>query len=245
VPEPIAVEPAAAPADKGLFARAVGVLLSPRATYASVAKHPRWLGALVLALVVMGGGASLFLMTDVGRRAAIDQQVSQREAFGQRPSQAQLDMMARIAPYLPVFALVSQVLFVSIAALVTSGILFGIFTVLLGGDATFKQLFAIVAHSSAVLIVQNLFTLPLDYVRETLTSPTNLAIFLPMLDENTFLVRMLGAVDLFLVWWMVNLAIGVGVLYRRRTAPIATGFLAMYFVLALIIAAVKTALSGA
>jgi hypothetical protein len=44
---------------------------------------------------------------------------------------------------------------------------------------------------------------------------------------------------------MVNLAIGLGVLYKRRTGPIAVGMLAVYLAIALIVAGVKTALSGA
>jgi hypothetical protein len=96
-----------------------------------------------------------------------------------------------------------------------------------------------------VIALQQFFVLPLDYVRETLSSPTNLAVFVPMLDENTFVVRMLGAIDLFLIWWMVNLAIGFGVLYKRRTGPIAATMIGIYIAIGLVIAAVKTALAGA
>ena len=60
-----------------------------------------------------------------------------------------------------------------------------------------------------------------------------------------FAARLLGSIDLFLIWWIVSLAIGLGVLYKRRTAPIATGFLVVYGAIALTIAAVKTVLAGA
>ena len=92
---------------------------------------------------------------------------------------------------------------------------------------------------------QQLFVYPLDYARASLSSPTNLGVFMPFLDENTFFARLIGAIDLFLIWWLVNLAIGLGVLYKRRTGPIATGFLSVYLVIALVIAAIKTALAGA
>ena len=99
----------------------------------------------------------------------------------------------------------------------------GVFNAVLGGDATFKQVFSVVAHAGVVSLAQQLFVYPLDYARGSLSSPTNLGVFLPFLDENTFPARLLGAIDLFLIWWMVNLAIGLGVLYKRRTGPIATG----------------------
>jgi hypothetical protein len=44
---------------------------------------------------------------------------------------------------------------------------------------------------------------------------------------------------------MVSLAIGLGVLYKRRTAPIATSFLLVYGAIALTIAAVRSLSAGA
>jgi hypothetical protein len=87
--------------------------------------------------------------------------------------------------------------------------------------------------------------LPLDYVRQTLTSPTSLAVFLPTLEDNSFPGRALGSIDLFLIWWMISLAIGMGVLYKRRTTPIATTILIAYGAIGVTIAAVRSALAGA
>jgi hypothetical protein len=68
-------------------------------------------------------------------------------------------------------------------------------------------------------------------------------VFVPFLDENSFLSRLLGTIDLFQIWWLVVLAIGLGVLYKRRTGPIATSLLTVYAVIILAIAAVRSALS--
>ena len=46
----------------------------------------------------------------------------------------------------------------------------------------------------------------------------------PMLDASSPLARALGFVDLFVVWWAVVLAIGVGVVYERRARTVAVGF---------------------
>jgi hypothetical protein len=68
-------------------------------------------------------------------------------------------------------------------------------------------------------------------------------VFVPFLDEKSFLSRLLGTIDLFQIWWLVVLAIGLGVLYKRRTGPIATSLLTVYAVIILAIAAVRSALS--
>jgi hypothetical protein len=61
-----------------------------------------------------------------------------------------------------------------------------------------------------------------------------------MLEETSFVAVMLTAIDLILVWWLVSLAIGLGVLYKRRTGPIATTFLGLYALIALLIAFVSS-----
>ena len=94
------------------------------------------------------------------------------------------------------------------------------------------------------MVVQALFGLPLAYARESLSGTTNLGVFVPFLDENSFAARMLGSLDLFLIWWMVSLAIGLGVLYRRRTGPIATSLLVIYAAIGVVIAAIKAVSSG-
>jgi hypothetical protein len=70
-------------------------------------------------------------------------------------------------------------------------------------------------------------------------------VFVPFLDENSFPARFLGSLDLFQIWWIVSLSIGLGVLYRKRTGPVATTMLVIYVAIALIIAAIKSAVSGA
>jgi hypothetical protein len=55
----------------------------------------------------------------------------------------------------------------------------------------------------------------------------------------------LGAIDLFQVWSLLSLSIGLGVLYKRRTAPIAWGFFALGLVIILILTGIKAARSGA
>ena len=87
--------------------------------------------------------------------------------------------------------------------------------------------------------------LPLDYAKQSMSSTTTLSVFMPFLNDNTFPARFFGFIDLFRIWWIVNLAIGIGVLYKRRTTPIATTMLVLYAVIALIVAAVGLALSGA
>jgi len=230
--------------DPSLLARIAGVIFSPRATYAAVAAKPKAAGVLASVLAVCAVSLFVFLSTDVGQKATIDQQVRQMESFGRPMSDAQYARLEQMAPYSRYFAAGFQLVALPLAALIVAGIAFAVFNAILGADATFKQAYAIVAHSGVIIAVQQVFALPLAYARESLAGSTNLGVFFPFLDENTFGARMLGAIDLFLIWWFVSLAIGFGVLYRRRTRPIATALLLIYASIGLVIAAIKTAISG-
>jgi hypothetical protein len=235
---------ATAPA-KSLPARFMGILFAPRATYADVAAHPRWLGILLTVFLITASAATALMSTEIGRNALLDQQIAQQESFGRKMTQEQIDRLEKISAYYVYGAPVIQFLSLTVGCLVIAGLGFAVFNAMMGGDATFKQVFSIVAHSGVVLATTSLFTTPLMYARESMSGATNLAIFLPFLDDSSFAARMLGSIDLILIWWMLSLAIGFGVLYRKRTGPIAITILAIYAAIAVIIAAIKTASTGA
>jgi Yip1-like protein len=239
---PTAVQAEAAP--KGPLSRMFGVFVSPRATFASLAAHPKAIDVLLLSTLVLAAGMFLFLRSQVGQDAWIDQQVQQSEAFGRTLAYDQYNALERFAPLVGYVVLGVYIVGIPIVVAILSGILLGIFNALLGGDASYKQVFAVVTHAGVVTVLGGLFALPLFYARQTLSSPSTLGVFLPFLDENTFVARLLGTIDLFQVWWLLTLSIGLGVLYKRRTTPIAVSIYSVYFVIILAIAAIRTAFSS-
>jgi hypothetical protein len=236
---------AAGPAPKSLPARILGVLFAPRATYADVAARPRWLGVWLFVVLVGAVGTYVFLSTDVGRNAMIDQQIETMRSFGMQMNDQAISRIEQGAERGKYFGPFFQIVTFTVMGLVIAGIALAVFNAVLGGDGTFKQVFAVVVHSGLVLTLSQIFGLPLAYARERMTSATNLAVFFPFLDESSFAARVLGSVDLFILWWILSLAIGLGVLYKRRTTPIATTLIVIYVAIGVVIAAIKTAASGA
>jgi Yip1-like protein len=238
----MSVDVQATSADAGLMSRAVGVLTSPRETFAGVVAKPRWIGMMALVTIV---GATLlfaFVSTPVGSQAMIDQQVQRAEARGAPMSDAQLAQMERVMGIFK-YAIPASVLIIGpLFAALIAGILYAVFNVGLGGDATYKQVLAVVVHANVVSMLQQIFTIPLNYFRESMSSATTLGVFVPMLDERSFVARFLGMIDLFFLWWIFVLAIGLAVLYRKRTQPIAVSLYAVYVVIVLAIAGVMSML---
>jgi hypothetical protein len=231
------------PAPKGLLARAIGVIVSPRETYADIAARPRVLGALAAVVLLVVIAQAGFMMTEVGKDALFDQQIRTMESFGVRVTDQMYEGMELGLQWAAYTSAVFTLVFFPIMFAIVAGIIMGVFSAMLGGDASFKQVYAIVVYSAFLMVLQQVFIVPLNYARQSMSSPTNLAVFFPFLDETSFIAMLLGGIDLFFIWLIVNQAIGVGVLYKRKTAPIAMTMLGIYASIVLIIAGVRAALS--
>lgn len=220
-----------------VFARFIGILTAPRPTFQQVVARPKWFGMWLLTTVIIAFGAALPMTTEAGKVASVEQQVSSMESFGFQVSDEQYAAMMKGTAALPYTTAGMVVVFGLLMAFIMAGILWAIFNAGLGGDASYKQMLAVLIHAGAVSAVGQLFTGPLNYFRGAVTSATNLSVLLPMLEETSFMGRLAGAIDLFIIWWLIVLSIGLAVLYRRRTQPIAMTLFGIYAVIALGVAA--------
>jgi hypothetical protein len=111
-----------------------------------------------------------------------------------------------------------------------------------GAKMPFSAALAVSVHASVVLAIQQLAATPVGYLAESRASPTNLAAWLG-LEAGTMQARMLGAVDLFGLWWVWLLSIGVAAVTGRRTGRYLVRVLLVYGAGAAVIATATT-LSG-
>lgn len=236
--------PSPAARGPGLVSRLAGVLLSPRRTFGNVARQPRWLGALLVIALTMAGASGWLVSTEVGKQALLAQQVSTMESFGVTVSDEMYDQLSQALGNAAYLTAGSVLVFIPIVTLVIAGLLWTVCYVLLGAHVPFRGTYAVVAHTGAVNIVQQLFVVPLNYTRGVMSNPATLAAFFPMLETGTFSQRFLGVIDLFVVWQLMVLAIGVAVLYGKRTGPFAIAFYGLYALIALGIAFVTSRIGG-
>ena len=226
--------------DPGLFGRLIGVLFSPKETFAAIVARPRWLAVMIVTLVMSSAAYYVILSSQDMQDAIVDQQVRAMESRGNVVSDQQIANIERFIGYLPVGYAVGIFVLGPLFGAAIAGIVTGIFTALMGGNGTFKQVFAVMNHAGFIPAISALFIAGMLAVgaKPIGARPpgANLGVFLPMLEDTSFLAVLLRSIDMFLLWWMVVLAIGLGVLYKRRTGPIATTFIGLYIVIALLIA---------
>jgi hypothetical protein len=228
------------PAPMNVFSRFVGIITAPRATFESVVAYPKWLGMYLLTATIIAFGAALPMTTDAGKQAAVDQQVSSMESFGMEVTDEMYEQMHRRTAFLPYQTAGSIVIGSIVIALLTAAILWAIFNAAMGGDATYKKILAVLIHAGVISALGQLFTGPINYFRGSVSSATSLGALLPMLDDQSFAGRLAGMLDIFIIWWLLALAIGLAVLYRRRTQPIFITLFGIYAVIIVAIAAIMS-----
>lgn len=231
------------PNNQSLLARVSGVVIRPRSTFTAIVTRPRAAGVLALLTVASFGAMAAFVVTDVGQIALVDQWERTALAFGQTVDDARYAELQRLSRLGVLYAAATAVARIPVAVVAVASVLYGLFRAR-GRRARFRQVLAVVAHASVILALRDVVAAPLNYVRESLASPITLGWFAGMLDEASPIARFLALMDVFMLWWMVVLAIGLAVLYRARARVVAGTIFGVYLGIALLLAGTMAVLGG-
>ena len=195
---------------------------------------------LVTTLVSAGAGAAL-METAVGRQALVDQWERTATAFGRPVDDAGYARLEELSEHGSAgYAVVSALIGGPVLAFGVAALLFLVFR----GEATFRQVLTISTYAGVILALRQVIAAPVSYLRESTSSATTLGSLFSTLDEASPVARFLGAVDVFVIWWAIVLAIGVSVLYQRRARTVAMTFVGVYAALALLLAIAMAVSAG-
>jgi hypothetical protein len=209
----------------------------------------------------------MLLETEVGQLALLDQWERTASAFGQTINDSQYAAMEDASRNGAAYAALSSLVSGPLLAVGLSGLFFASFRasrvagrvakrpdepVLVGrsafadrpGVVTYRQVLAGVAHAGVILALRQVIVAPVTYARETLASPLTMSVFFAVLDEASLPARFLGILDLFVIWWLMVLAVGMSVLYRRPARHLAGVFVGAYVMLAVVLTAVMAVTGG-
>ena len=223
--------------------RVTGVLVHPRATMAEVVRRPAFFTTWVVVLLAVAVCGGLLLSTPVGQQALVDERVRVTEALGRRVDDAAYARL-QADPPLSVYLTSGGRLLLTppVTILVAAGL---VVLARLGGAALpFATALAIAVHASVVLAVQQLVATPVHYAYESLTSPGNVAGILRVFDEGTWPARLFGTIDVFGLWWMWLLSLGLAAAAARPARQYFWRLLAVYVSVAAIVAAVFAVFGG-
>ena len=205
--------------------RLLGALVSPGATFRSIAARPTWAVPFVLMVAL-----SLVLGYLVLDRIDYEQLLHQQNEKSGQMTAEQMDQQAtRLHNMTPALA-AAQSLLVSPALFLFIALLFWVGFRLVGSEMTYKASLSTSLHALLPSAVASLLTIPVILQRKSLTVAesraggflaSNLAALAPE-GTGAALRALLGSMDLFNVWVVALLLIGYGAVAKvSRTATTA------------------------
>lgn len=183
-------------------ARMIGVITSPRQTFEDIVRRPTWLLPFVLVVVV--SVVTSYLLIDLIADAQLEQMQEQQM------TEQQIEMASKMTRQFGwMFAVVTIPLFYVIAAAVL------LFTgnIVLGGTSNFRTIFSVSCWAGIISVVTSAISVPIMLARGVFESPVSL-VFLAPDDKKSFLYNFFSSIDLFALWFVVVMGIGLAAAYR-------------------------------
>ncbi|MBI4161399.1 MAG: YIP1 family protein [Acidobacteria bacterium] len=228
-------QPESAPV-MGLAARVVGAFVSPERLFRHLVHRPSWI-AVVLLVALFVGILKFARMSTATGQDVLEQAIRDRvRAIGVTVSEdriARQVRMARIAGPLVGFVTLP------ITAVLVAALVHLLFSVALGGDATFRQVLAVCAHVFPITMVRSLVATLLVFLTGSYQATTSLAAFLPVPEAEGLAYGILQGIDPFWIWQVGLLAVGTSVLYRFPPKRCAVPLFGTYLVFVVAVAGIR------
>ena len=224
------------------LARCAGVILNPRGTLQKVLyEKGAWIPIVIVSIALVG-----VRLTDLPATMA---QYSDPEYINSYVQQSGLDSTAaaseidKIKVNLPVAMLVgSPVLVLANIAIVTL-IIYIVGMIFFHSKVRFSPVFNMVSWATLINFIQLALTIPYKLLDLGDNLPTNLAALFPADSISTYFRSIFQLIDLFMIWEVYLLSIGLTAIYRIKM-QLAVSTIGTMFVFIIVLNAVVVSISG-
>ena len=197
------------------FSRLINVFFEPKKAFADIAQRPRWVVPLVIT-IVFGAGYIYAFNKHIGWEAYLhrlfDTNPQVQRLSGEQRERA-FELQLRVVP---VTSIASAVVFPPLVFLVGAAIALGIVKGLIGAPIRFKQAFAVFAYA---WLPRTFYTVLSGVVMFVTPHPedfdpqngffSNPGAFMDPMTANKFLRAVANNVDVFVIWTLLLVAIGL------------------------------------
>lgn len=199
--------------------RAVQVFVAPGELFDRLREDPVWLDVMIL-VVALSVAYTLLLPEELLREAMMQQ----------APEGADPGQMEQMAGWMSWFRIVAAVVGPLFGAAVVAGVAHLVFTLVLGGRSTYRQLFSATAHMMLVPTVGTLVTLPLILSTGDMQTTLSFHLLFPGLETGTFAFRLLRGLNVFGLAGAAIMGVAVSRLYDNRSLGPAISVMIVIYV---------------
>ncbi len=212
----------------------VNVLFSPTKVFQVVREKPAWVIPFVVILLIFT--ATAWIITPMAMKHGHEIMMQSDRYTPEEKAQAEQNYEIG-QKFGRIIGVITAPIMWGIIIVICAGLLILMGNVLLGGAARFAQILTIVCLSFMTWVISTIVKLPLMLAKDSIDIRTSLALMLPS-DLKTLespLYSFLNTyTDVFIIWQIILLIIGVKVLYNFQTGRAAMAVLIPVAVLALI-----------
>jgi hypothetical protein len=115
----------------------------------------------------------------------------------------------------------------------------------MGGDSSYRSILSVYSYSALVTIPALIVKLPLIMMKETVNVQTSLALLLSPDAKDSFLYKVFSSFDIFTVWQVILVSMGLGVMYRHSTKKALTAVVILWMIWILLKSGLSTIFGGA
>ncbi|UCF70583.1 MAG: YIP1 family protein [candidate division WOR-3 bacterium] len=184
------------------------IYFAPSKIFSTLREKPRWITPLIIIVVVIALTAGLTMT--FAREAILSQQEEVLRNRGLTEEQLQQAMEFTSGPLAAISSAVSAVIFTVILLLIFA-LVVNLFIPLFGGESGFKKVFSVICHAMLVVVPAAVLKVIIVALSKSPYVTTSLALLGPNLDKGSFAYQLLAGFDVFTIWEMILVALGISI----------------------------------
>ena len=225
----------AATKETGLVSRVISIFWEPSKTFKAVSRKSNWWDIIIpILLITITAWVTIPYITPISIQDA-KARIEKSERLTDAQKENALESMGERSTIMQ-YATTPISLFIMVVIIAMVMWLAGNF--LLSGEQKFVPIFAMTSYVYLINILANLVKTPLMVAKNSTKVYTGLATLFP--ESESFLFSLAKKFDIFAIWKVVLLGIGLGILYKSKQSKSIT----VVFIVWLTYAIIASLLSG-
>jgi hypothetical protein len=210
----------------GGASKVLNLFFEPRKLFQSLNLKPTWVVPFII-VALLGMGFFYYTYPYI-----MDQQVQRIQDNDRIPQQAKGGIIEKLKEqdHPPLWQMGIAPVGTLVSFVVIAAVLFFVFNVLLGGDSSFRRVFSLYCYSSLVAIPSMIVKFPLIMAKGNMNVQTSLALLLSPDSQGSFLNSVLSSFDIFTIWQVILVSIGLGVMYKFSTKKAFVAVLVLWVI---------------
>ena len=229
-----------------ILSNIINIYIAPGKVFEAV-KEYNWKNAFIpFVIIAVLGLISYWAIEDLANDYGYQKAVSTIENMDRLTDEQKIDQIAKIEERIDgpqITSWISSALGGPITVFFMTLIALLVGNTFMGGTAKYGQLLNITAWAYMVNILENIVKIPLMLNKWTLEVYTGLGV-LGIGEQGSFINSLLAGMDIFAIWRIILMAIGMGIIYNKKTKPYLIALLIFWVILIAIGAGIQSFFIG-